>query len=47
MHTINLYAYCSIEETDDYQITSNAYEAHLFPWLSVFLRLLKKVLGDG
>lgn len=26
--TINLYAYCTIEETQDYQITINAYDAH-------------------
>ena len=26
--TINLYAYCTIEETDDNQITINAYDAH-------------------
>ena len=26
--TINLYAYCTIEETDDNQITINAFDAH-------------------
>ena len=26
--TINLYAYCTIEETDDNQITINAYDTH-------------------
>ena len=26
--TINLYAYCTIEETDDKQITINAFDAH-------------------